>query len=81
MVLSGVAMTSVKRGRTEDASHCAVPRPVMLYGRLLCCKQQCCRADWARHALLCLPVRYSRLLYVMHIAFRRVVECGSVNRA
>ena len=46
-----------------------------------CGKEQCCRADLARHMQLCLPERHSGLLYVARITFRRVVECGSANCA
>ena len=65
-VCNGFAMRSVKRGRRKDELHRAISRPIFIHGKS-CGKEQCCRADWARHMQLCLPVRYSGLLYVVRI--------------
>ena len=79
-VFNRVNIASVKCGCRGDAFHCAISRTIFIHGKS-CGKEQCCRADWARHMQLSLPVRYSGLLYVVRIAFRRVVECERVNCA
>ena len=79
-VFNGIRIASVKCGRRGDAPHRAISRTIFIHGKS-CGKEQCCRADWARHMQLSLPVRYSGLLYVVRIAFCRVVECERVNCA
>ena len=71
---NGAGVAAVKRGRREDELHRAISRPIFIHGKS-CGKEQCCRADLARHMQLCLPERHSGLLYVVRIAFRRVAEC------
>ena len=78
-VCNGVAMRSVKRGRTEDVLQHAFSRPIFTNDKP-CAEQQCCRANWARPMLQCLPVRVCGLLYVVRVASGRVAECGSANR-
>jgi len=68
------------RGTFLSGGQSECSRTTFIHGKS-CGKEQCCRADWARHMQLSLPVRYSGLLYVVRIAFRRVVECGSANCA
>ena len=79
-VCNGINFASVKCGRRGDAPHRAISRTFFINGNA-CGKEQCCRADLARHMQLCLPERHSGLLYVVRITFRRVVECGSANCA
>ena len=79
-VFNGIRIASVKCGRRGDAPHRAISRTIFIIGKS-CGKEQCCHADWARHMQLSLPVRYSGLLYVVCIAFCRVVECERVNCA
>ena len=79
-VCNGVAVRAVKRGRREDELHRAISRPTFIHGKS-CGNQQCCLADWPRLMQLCLPVRYIGLLYVVRVAFCRVVECERVNCA
>ena len=82
-VFNGINIAAVKCGRRGEGPHRATSRTFFIHGnaRVACGKEQCCRADWAIHMQLCLPVRYSGLLYVVRIAFRRVVECSSANCA
>ena len=79
-VFNGIKNASVKCGRIGDAPHRAISRTTFIHGKS-CGKEQLCRADLARHMQLCLPERHSGLLYVVRIAFRRVVECERVNCA
>ena len=64
----------------RGCTHRDISRTFFIHGNA-CGKEQCCRADLARHMQLCLPERHSGLLYVARITFRRVVECGSANCA
>ena len=77
---NGAGVAAVKRGRRKDELHRAISRPTFIHGKS-CGNQQCCLADWPRLMQLCLPVRYIGLLYVVRVAFRRVVECERVNCA
>ena len=79
-VCNGINIAAVKCGRRGDAPHRAISRTFFIHGNA-CGKEQCCRADWARHMQPSLPMRYSGLLYVVRIAFCRVVECERVNCA
>ena len=81
-LLNTMPVANAKRSCKGGAAYDALSRLACINGQA-CGSQQCCRADWARHLLLWLPVRAYVLMFVVRIASGRVhvVECGSANCA